>query len=100
MGRSGAAEGKPMYSLYSCAGEGVILQHDPSKLSREACDIDMLIRDTNNIKVGAIMMSSACSETQWGKGVLTFWLLDSVSVKKLRLVPPMMFKDFLFKVSG
>lgn len=70
-----------MYSLYSCAGEGVILQHDPSKLSREACDIDMVIRDTNNIKVGAIMMSSACSETQWGKGVLTFWLLDSVSVK-------------------
>ncbi|XP_041807996.1 gem-associated protein 5 isoform X2 [Chelmon rostratus] len=46
----GAAGGKPSYSLYSCAGEGVILQHDPSKLSGEASDIDKLIRDTNDIK--------------------------------------------------
>ncbi|KAJ4930287.1 hypothetical protein JOQ06_019292 [Pogonophryne albipinna] len=46
----GAAGGKPSYSLYSCAGEGTILQHDPSKLSGEAADIDKLIRDTNNIK--------------------------------------------------
>uniref|UniRef100_A0A4W6DQL4 Gem nuclear organelle associated protein 5 n=1 Tax=Lates calcarifer TaxID=8187 RepID=A0A4W6DQL4_LATCA len=44
------AGGKSSYSLYSCAGEGVILQHDPSKLSGEASDIDKLIRDTNNIK--------------------------------------------------
>lgn len=49
---SGTAEGKSSYSLYSCAGEGVILQHDPSKLSGEASDIDRLIRDTNSIKVG------------------------------------------------
>lgn len=49
--RAGAAEGKPTFSLYSCAGEGVILQHDPSKLSSEAFDIDKLIRDTNSIKV-------------------------------------------------
>lgn len=48
-----SAEGKSSYSLYSCAGEGVILQHDPSKLSGEASDIDRLIRDTNNIKVGS-----------------------------------------------
>lgn len=47
-----SAEGKSSYSLYSCAGEGVILQHDPSKLSGEASDIDRLIRDTNSIKVG------------------------------------------------
>ncbi|XP_075958255.1 gem-associated protein 5 isoform X1 [Anarhichas minor] len=46
----GAAGGKPSLSLYSCAGEGIILQHDPSKLSGEASDIDKLIRDTNNIK--------------------------------------------------
>ncbi|XP_041657309.1 gem-associated protein 5 [Cheilinus undulatus] len=46
----GTAGGKPSYSLYSCAGEGVILQHDPTKLSGEAMDIDRLIRDTNNIK--------------------------------------------------
>lgn len=51
---SGAAGGKPFYSLYSCAGEGVILQHDPSKLSGEASDIDKLIKDTNNIKVGGM----------------------------------------------
>ncbi|XP_068456431.1 gem-associated protein 5 [Clinocottus analis] len=46
----GAAGGKPSYSLYSCSGEGVILQHDPYKLSAEASDIDRLIRDTNSIK--------------------------------------------------
>uniref|UniRef100_A0A667Y1U1 Gem nuclear organelle associated protein 5 n=1 Tax=Myripristis murdjan TaxID=586833 RepID=A0A667Y1U1_9TELE len=46
----GAVESKPSYSLYSCAGEGVILQHDPCKLSGEASDIDKLIRDTNSIK--------------------------------------------------
>ncbi|XP_037322661.2 gem-associated protein 5 isoform X2 [Pungitius pungitius] len=46
----GAAGGKPSHSLYSCAGEGVILQHDPSKLSGEASDIDKLIQDTNNIQ--------------------------------------------------
>ncbi|XP_051902291.1 gem-associated protein 5 [Hippocampus zosterae] len=46
----GAAEGKASHSLYSCAGEGVILQHDPTKLSGDACDIDKLIRQTNNIK--------------------------------------------------
>nr|XP_015817348.2 gem-associated protein 5 isoform X1 [Nothobranchius furzeri] len=44
------AEGKASYSLYSCSGEGVILQHDPSKLSRAAADIDKLIRDTNSIQ--------------------------------------------------
>ncbi|CAF97287.1 unnamed protein product, partial [Tetraodon nigroviridis] len=41
---------KPTCSLYSCAGEGVILQHDPSKLSAEASDIDKLIRASNDIK--------------------------------------------------
>ncbi|KAM3601720.1 uncharacterized protein V6R79_017715 [Siganus canaliculatus] len=45
-----AAEGKATFSLYSCAGEGVVLQHDPNKLSGEASDIDRLIRDTNSIK--------------------------------------------------
>lgn len=83
-----------MYSLYSCAGEGIILQHDPSKLSREACDIDLLIRDTNNIKVGAIMMSSACSETPWLKGVLRFWQLDSLSIKKPEAGPSHDIKRF------
>lgn len=52
MWRSGTAGGKPSFSLYSCAGEGVILQHDPYKLNGEASDIDKLIRDTNDIKVG------------------------------------------------
>lgn len=48
---SGGSGDKPSYSLYSCAGEGVIFQHDPWKLSGEASNIDKLIRDTNNIKV-------------------------------------------------
>ncbi|XP_036380032.1 gem-associated protein 5 [Megalops cyprinoides] len=41
---------KPPFSLYSCAGEGVIFQHDPWNLAGEATDIDKVIRDTNNIK--------------------------------------------------
>lgn len=49
--RAGVAEGKWAHSLYSCAGEGVVLQHDPARLSGEASDIDQLIRDTNCIKV-------------------------------------------------
>lgn len=48
---SGGSEDKPSYSLYSCAGEGIIFQHNPWKLSGEASNIDKLIRDTNNIKV-------------------------------------------------
>ncbi|KAJ7997067.1 hypothetical protein DPEC_G00225080 [Dallia pectoralis] len=45
----GGAGDRPMYSLYSCAGEGLILQHDPWKLTAEATDIDRLIKDTNSI---------------------------------------------------
>ncbi|XP_024921222.1 gem-associated protein 5 isoform X2 [Cynoglossus semilaevis] len=37
-------------SLYSCAGEGIIYQHDPTKLNTDASDIDQLIRETNNIQ--------------------------------------------------
>ncbi|KAM4727035.1 gem-associated protein 5 [Anableps anableps] len=44
------AEGKQSYSLYSCAGEGVILQHEPARLNGEASDINKLIKDTNNIQ--------------------------------------------------
>lgn len=54
--RESSGADKPSYSLYSCAGEGVILQHHPSKLSGEASDIDKLIRDTNHIKVGGPAM--------------------------------------------
>ncbi|KAM3869078.1 gem-associated protein 5 [Diretmus argenteus] len=46
----GASGNKPSFSLYSCGGEGVVLQHDPCQLSGEASDIDRLIRDTNGIK--------------------------------------------------
>nr|XP_061818666.1 gem-associated protein 5-like [Nerophis lumbriciformis] len=45
----GSSEAKASYSLYSCAGEGVILQHDPYKLSGDASDINKLIRETNKI---------------------------------------------------
>ncbi|KAM4620896.1 gem-associated protein 5 [Polymixia lowei] len=46
----GGAGDRPSATLYSCAGEGVILQHDPCGLSGEASDIDKLIINTNNIK--------------------------------------------------
>ncbi|KAG8438880.1 hypothetical protein GDO86_005173 [Hymenochirus boettgeri] len=46
----GADGDRPPYSLYSCGGEGIIYQHNPWKLNAESCDINKLIRDTNNIK--------------------------------------------------
>ncbi|KAK7926235.1 hypothetical protein WMY93_008545 [Mugilogobius chulae] len=45
-----SSKGKLSYSLYSCAGEGTILQHDPHQLSAEAFNIDKLIKNTNNIQ--------------------------------------------------
>lgn len=62
---AGAAGGKRCYSLYSCAGEGVILQHDPARLSGDATDIDRLIRDTNNIKVGQGWSNPEYSSHAW-----------------------------------
>ncbi|XP_018584145.2 gem-associated protein 5 isoform X2 [Scleropages formosus] len=44
------AEDPPPFTLYSCAGEGLIFQHNPCKLSTDATDIDKLIRSTNSIK--------------------------------------------------
>ncbi|XP_060054020.1 gem-associated protein 5 isoform X2 [Erinaceus europaeus] len=41
---------RPSLTLYSCGGEGIVLQHNPWKLSGEALDINKLIRDTNSIK--------------------------------------------------
>ncbi|XP_006894808.1 PREDICTED: gem-associated protein 5 [Elephantulus edwardii] len=41
---------RPSRTLYSCGGEGIVLQHNPWKLSGEAFDINKLIRDTNSIK--------------------------------------------------
>uniref|UniRef100_A0A8C6WLR0 Gem (nuclear organelle) associated protein 5 n=1 Tax=Neogobius melanostomus TaxID=47308 RepID=A0A8C6WLR0_9GOBI len=46
----GSSKGKPAYSLYSCAGEGTILQHDPYQLNSEAFNIDKLIKNSNNIQ--------------------------------------------------
>ncbi|XP_048399577.1 gem-associated protein 5 isoform X2 [Stegostoma tigrinum] len=40
----------PGVTLYSCAGEGIILQHNPWKLTTDAQDINRLIRETNGIK--------------------------------------------------
>ncbi|XP_030911062.1 gem-associated protein 5, partial [Geospiza fortis] len=37
-------------TLYSCAGEGIVFQHNPWKLNGEANDINKVIRDTNSIK--------------------------------------------------
>ncbi|XP_042553568.1 gem-associated protein 5 isoform X1 [Dipodomys spectabilis] len=41
---------RPSLTLYSCGGEGIVLQHNPWKLSGEAFDINKLIRDTNSTK--------------------------------------------------
>uniref|UniRef100_A0A8C7BNC0 Gem nuclear organelle associated protein 5 n=1 Tax=Neovison vison TaxID=452646 RepID=A0A8C7BNC0_NEOVI len=41
---------RPSLTLYSCGGEGIVLQHNPWKLGGEAYDINKLIRDTNSIK--------------------------------------------------
>ncbi|KAG3265415.1 gem-associated protein 5 isoform X1 [Ictidomys tridecemlineatus] len=41
---------RPSLTLYSCGGEGIVLQHNPWKLSGEAFDINKLIRDTNSFK--------------------------------------------------
>ncbi|XP_060096241.1 gem-associated protein 5 isoform X2 [Heteronotia binoei] len=41
---------RPSVTLYSCAGEGVVFQHNPWKLNGEAHDINKVIRETNSIK--------------------------------------------------
>ncbi|XP_028322979.1 gem-associated protein 5 [Gouania willdenowi] len=44
---SGATGGA--VSLYSCSGDGTILQHDPNRPNHDATDIDKLIKDSNGI---------------------------------------------------
>ncbi|XP_072120245.1 gem-associated protein 5 [Mobula birostris] len=46
---AGAGDG-PALTLYSCAGEGIILQHNPWRLTADAQDINRIIRETNGIK--------------------------------------------------
>lgn len=46
---------QPSVTLYSCAGEGIVFQHNPWKLNGEANDINKVIRDTNSIKVSMIL---------------------------------------------
>ncbi|XP_007423364.1 gem-associated protein 5 isoform X2 [Python bivittatus] len=41
---------RPSITLYSCAGEGLVFQHNPWNLNGEAHDINKLIRETNSIK--------------------------------------------------
>ena len=40
-----------IWHLYSCGGEGTILEHDPDHLRGEAKNVDQLIKTTNGIKV-------------------------------------------------
>uniref|UniRef100_A0A8C3URW1 Gem nuclear organelle associated protein 5 n=1 Tax=Catharus ustulatus TaxID=91951 RepID=A0A8C3URW1_CATUS len=47
---SGEESEQPSATLYSCAGEGIVFQHNPWKLNGEANDINKVIRDTNSIK--------------------------------------------------
>lgn len=46
---------QPSVTLYSCAGEGIVFQHNPWNLNGEANDINRVIRDTNSIKVSIIL---------------------------------------------
>lgn len=43
--------GDEIWHLYSCGGEGKILEHNPDHLHDEAKNIDHLIKTTNDIKV-------------------------------------------------
>lgn len=47
---------QPSVTLYSCAGEGIVFQHNPWKLNGEANDINKVIQDTNSIKVSTICL--------------------------------------------
>ncbi|NXN88149.1 GEMI5 protein, partial [Bombycilla garrulus] len=47
---SGEESEQPSVTLYSCAGEGIVFQHNPWNLNGEANDINKVIRDTNSIK--------------------------------------------------
>ncbi|XP_071479507.1 gem-associated protein 5-like, partial [Diadema antillarum] len=40
----------PSHHLYSCGGDGMIYQHDPTKLDQEASNINALIKRTNNLQ--------------------------------------------------
>ncbi|XP_038056324.1 gem-associated protein 5-like [Patiria miniata] len=44
-----AKEGVSGYCLYSCGGDGIIYQHDPSKLGEDATNLNSLIRSANQI---------------------------------------------------
>lgn len=50
---AGGEGDRPSLTLYSCGGEGIVLQHNPWKLSGEAFDINKLVRDTNSIRVSS-----------------------------------------------
>lgn len=43
--------GDEIWYLYSCGGEGTILEHNPEHLHDEAKNVDQLIKTTNDIKV-------------------------------------------------
>ncbi|XP_072171181.1 gem-associated protein 5-like, partial [Diadema setosum] len=40
----------PSHHLYSCGGDGMIYQHDPTKLDQEASNVNALIKRTNNLQ--------------------------------------------------
>ena len=50
---SNSTEGKcgTVKTLYSCGGDGAVLQHNPQQLLEDAVDINALIKETNGIKV-------------------------------------------------
>jgi gem associated protein 5 len=52
-------ENDKIWHLYSCGGEGTILEHNPEHLHGEAKNIDQLIKTTNDIKVPCITRAHA-----------------------------------------
>lgn len=40
-----------VWHLYSCGGEGIVLEHTPGSPHEEAKNFDKLVKKTNNIKV-------------------------------------------------
>ena len=45
------AGAESVWCLYSCSGDGVIFEHIPGRLDKEAVNINNLIQRTNHMKV-------------------------------------------------
>ena len=58
---STGSSGSDALNLYSCGGEGGVLQHNAGHLMDDAVDVNALIMKTNNLKVGNVSRSALTS---------------------------------------